>query len=197
HTLMTPFFNPGPNEHGPPRVFISAVGPLMTEVAGEVCDGLICHAFSTEKYLREVTLPRVEAGLAKSGRTMDDFEVIGPGFVVTGPDEEAMARAATGIRQQIAFYASTPAYRGVLEIHGWEGLQTDLNTMSKRGEWQAMGELIDDEMLDAFAVVAEPDSVAAGILDRYGDCVDRMTFYALGGEHGADFWAPIVADLAT
>jgi len=196
HTLMTPFFNPGPNECGPPKVFISAVGPLMSEVAGEVCDGIICHAFSTETYLREVTLPRIEAGLAKSGRTLDDFEVMGPGFVVTGPDEESMARAATGIRQQIAFYASTPAYLGVLEIHGWEGLHGDLNAMSKRGEWQAMGELIDDEMLDTFAVVAEPDKVAAGIRARYGDCVDRMTFYALGGDHGADFWTPIVADLA-
>lgn len=107
-----------------------------------------------------------------------------------------MARAATGIRQQIAFYASTPAYLGVLEIHGWEGLHGDLNAMSKRGEWQAMGDLIDDEMLDAFAVVAEPDKVAAEIRARYGDCVDRMMFYALGGDHGADFWMPIVADLA-
>ena len=84
----------------------------------------------------------------------------------------------------------------MLEIHGWEGLHGDLNAMSKRGEWQAMGELIDDEMLDTFAVVAEPDKVAAGIRARYGDCVDRMTFYALGGDHGADFWTPIVADLA-
>ena len=84
----------------------------------------------------------------------------------------------------------------MLEIHGWEGLHGDLNAMSKRGEWQAMGDLIDDEMLDAFAVVAEPDKVAAEIRARYGDCVDRMMFYALGGDHGADFWTPIVADLA-
>ncbi|MDP6975818.1 MAG: LLM class F420-dependent oxidoreductase [Acidimicrobiales bacterium] len=196
HTLMTPFFNPGPNACGPPRVFISAVGPLMSEVAGEVCDGIICHAFSTERYLREVTIPNIESGLAKAGRAMDDFEIMGPGFVVTGSTEEAMARAATGIRQQIAFYASTPAYKGVLELHGWEGLHDDLNAMSKRGEWKEMGDLIDDEMLDTFAVVAEPDRVADGIKARYGDCVDRMTFYALGGDHDADVWTSIVADLA-
>ena len=92
HTLMTPFFDPGPNECGPPKVFIAAVGPLMSEVAGEVCDGLICHAFSTERYLREVTIPAVERGLEKSGRTMDDFEIVGPGFVVTGTTQNTIAR---------------------------------------------------------------------------------------------------------
>ena len=166
HTLMTPFFDPGPNECGPPKVFIAAVGPLMSEVAGEVCDGLICHAFSTEQYLREVTIPAIERGLEKSGRTMNDFEIVGPGFVVTGSTEEAMAKAATGVRQQIAFYGSTPAYRPVLETHGWGDLQDDLNRMSKLGQWQEMGELIDDEVLDAFAVVGEQGAVATGFRDR-------------------------------
>ena len=197
HTLMTPFFDPGPNECGPPKVFIAAVGPLMSEVAGEVCDGLICHAFSTERYLREVTIPAVERGLEKSGRTMDDFEIVGPGFVVTGTTEEAMARAATGVRQQIAFYGSTPAYRPVLEIHGWGDLQDELNRMSKQGQWQEMGDLIDDEVLDTFAVVGEQGSVAAGFRDRYGDCVHRLSFYTQGGEGGAAFWEPIIDDLST
>ncbi len=197
HTLMTPFFDPGPNDCGPPKVFIAAVGPLMSEVAGEVCDGLICHAFSTERYLREVTIPAVERGLEKSGRTMDEFEIVGPGFVVTGTTEEAMARAATGVRQQIAFYGSTPAYRPVLELHGWGDLQDELNRMSKQGQWQEMGELIDDEVLETFAVVGEQDSVAAGFRDRYGDCVDRLSFYTHGGEGGAAFWEPIIADLST
>ncbi|MEC9394894.1 MAG: LLM class F420-dependent oxidoreductase [Actinomycetota bacterium] len=195
HTLMTPFFDPGPNACGPPKVFIAAVGPLMSEVAGEVCDGLICHAFSTERYLREVTIPAVERGLEKSGRTMDDFEIVGPGFVVTGATEEGMVRTATGIRQQIAFYGSTPAYRPVLDLHGWGDLQDDLNRMSKQGEWQAMGELIDDEVLSTFAVVGEQDRIAPGFLDRYGDCVDRLSFYGTAGE-GADFWEPIIADLS-
>ena len=196
HTLMTPFFDPGPNECGPPKVFIAAVGPLMSEVAGEVCDGLICHAFSTEQYLREVTIPAIERGLATSGRTMDDFEIVGPGFVVTGSTEEAMSRAATGVRQQIAFYGSTPAYRPVLDTHGWGDLQDELNRMSKRGQWQEMGELIDDDVLEAFAVVGEQDAVAAGFRDRYGDCVDRLSFYTQGGEGDAEFWEPIIADLS-
>ena len=197
HTLMTPFFDPGPNDCGPPKVFLAAVGPLMSEVAGEACDGLICHAFSTERYLREVTIPAVERGLEKSGRSLADFEFVGPSFVVTGETEEAMARAASGVRQQIAFYGSTPAYRPVLEVHGWGDLQADLNRMSKQGEWEAMGELIDDEILSTFAVVGEQDAIAQGFRDRYGDCIDRLSFYSTGSEAGPDFWEPIVADLAS
>ena len=126
---------------------------------------------------------------------MDDFEIVGPGFVVTGEDEEAMIRAAAGIRQQIAFYGSTPAYRGVLELHGWGDAQDELNRMSKEGAWQAMADLIDEEMLSTFAVVGEPDSVASEIAERYGDCVDRMTFYVLGGD--TEVWDGIAADLST
>src|SRR6476661_1643426 len=121
HTLMTPFFNPGPNAYGPPKVFLAGVGELMTEVAGEVADGFLCHAFTTEAYLREVTIPALERGLAKSNRTMDSLEISGPAFVVTGTNEEEMAGSIKGTREQIAFYGWTPAYRGVLEHHGWGG----------------------------------------------------------------------------
>jgi probable F420-dependent oxidoreductase len=178
HTLMTPFFNPGPNEFGSPRVFLAGVGELMTEVAGEVCDGFICHGFTTERYLREVTLPALERGRAKAGKTMDGFEITGPSFVVSGTTEEEMAAAAKGTRQQIAFYGSTPAYKGVLDLHGWGGLQEELNAMSKQGQWEAMGELIDDEMLHTFAVVGEPETIAPELLKRYGDCISRISFYA-------------------
>jgi probable F420-dependent oxidoreductase len=178
HTLMTPFFAPGPNPHGAPKVFLAGVGELMTEVAGEVCDGFICHGFTTERYLREVTLPALERGRAKAGKTMEGFEITGPSFVVTGTTEEEMASAAKGTRQQIAFYGSTPAYKGVLDMHGWGGLQEELNALSKQGKWAEMGELIDDEMLHTFAVVAEPESVAPELLKRYGDCVSRISFYA-------------------
>ncbi|HZQ86036.1 MAG TPA: LLM class F420-dependent oxidoreductase [Acidimicrobiales bacterium] len=177
HTLMTPFFNPGPNPFGPPKVFLAAVGDKMTEVAGEVCDGLLVHGFTTERYLREVTLPAVERGLAKAGRSRDDFEVSYPSFIVTGDTEEAMEKAAVGTRQQIAFYGSTPAYRPVLELHGWGDLQTELNGLSKQGEWVKMGELIDDEIMTTFAVVAEPDEVPKALVSRFGDAVDRISFY--------------------
>jgi len=177
HTLMTPFFNPGPNPFGPPKVFLAAVGDKMTEVAGEVCDGLLVHGFTTERYLREVTLPAVDRGLAKGGRSRADFEISYPSFVVTGDTDEAMEKAAIGTRQQIAFYGSTPAYRPVLELHGWGDLQTELNGLSKQGEWVKMGELIDDDVLHAFAVVAGPDDVPKALAGRFSDSVDRISFY--------------------
>jgi probable F420-dependent oxidoreductase len=194
HTLMTPFFDPGPNEHGAPKVFLAGVGALMTEVAGEVSDGFLCHGFTTESYLREVTVPALEKGLAKSGRTRTDLEISFPAFVVSGTTDDEMAAAAKGVREQIAFYGSTPAYRGVLEHHGWGDLQGELNALSKQGKWVEMGGLITDEILETFAVVAAPDSLAEGLLGRYGDVADRMSFYAPYKHDPASF-APVVAQL--
>ena len=194
HTLMTPFFNPGPNPHGSAKVFLAGVGELMTEVAGETCDGFLCHGFTTERYLREVTLPALDRGLARSGRTLADLEISGPAFVVTGANEEEMASSAVATRRQIAFYGSTPAYRGVLELHGWGELQTELNAMSKRGEWAAMGELIDDDMLDAFAVVAEPAQIGPALHGRFGDVVDRISFYA-PYQSDPETWLPVLESL--
>jgi probable F420-dependent oxidoreductase len=178
HTLMTPFFNPGPNPYGDPKVFLAAVGERMTEVAGEVADGLLAHAFTTEQYLREVTLPALERGLAKVGKTRADIEISCPVFIVTGTTEEDRVKADRGTREQLAFYGSTPAYRTVLEHHGWGDLQTDLNAMSKQGKWQEMGTLITDDMVETFAVVGEPEEIPKLVLARYGDVLDRVNFYA-------------------
>lgn len=179
HTLMTPFFNPGPNEWGAPRVFLAAVGEMMTEVAGEVCDGIIIHGFTTERYVREVTMPAIERGLAKAGRARADFQVSGPLFVVAGTNEQERAAAEAATKQQIAFYGSTPAYRGVLELHGWGDLQPELNALSKQGKWVEMGNLITPDILDAFAVVAdEPETIADQLAARYAGIVDRCSFYA-------------------
>jgi probable F420-dependent oxidoreductase len=178
HTLMTPFFNPGPNPYGTPTVQLAAVGPVMTEVAGEVADGIILHAFTTERYVREVTLPALERGWTTSGRTRRDFEISGPMFIVSGTDDEELERARKGTREQIAFYGSTPAYRPVLELHGWGDLQTELNRLSKQGDWVGMGELITDDILGTFAVIAEPEDVPKAMLARYGGLVDRVQFYA-------------------
>jgi probable F420-dependent oxidoreductase len=194
HTLMTPFFNPGPNPYGAPKVYLAAVGEKMTEVAGEVCDGILIHGFTTERYVREVTIPAIERGLAKAGRARGDFEVSGPLFVVTGTTDEEIEAAKTGTRQQIAFYGSTPAYRGVLDLHGWGDLQGELNKLSKQGKWVEMGGLIDDDILDAFAVVAEPEGVAAELKRRYAGIVDRLSFYAPYQSDPAR-WAAVVADL--
>ena len=192
HTLMTPFFDPGPNPYGNPKILLAAVGELMTEVAGEVGDGFLVHGFSTERYLREVSLPALERGAAKAGKTRADLTVSYPGFIVTGPDEQSMAKAAKGVREQIAFYGSTPAYRPVLELHGWGDLQSELNTLSKRGEWMQMGELIDDDILNAFAVVAPLDQVAAEVRSRFGDLVDRFSFYA-PYKVDPEMWKSVVA----
>jgi probable F420-dependent oxidoreductase len=194
HTLMTPFFDPGPNPAGQAKIFLAAVGELMTEVAGEVADGVLCHAFTTETYLREVTVPALERGLQASGRSLDDFEISGPAFVVTGTTEEEMAEADGNVRRQIAFYGSTPAYRPVLERHGWGDLQTELNGLSKQGKWQEMGELIDDEILNTFAIVGEPEEIAPKLSARYGDVVDRISFYA-PFRSDPDRWAKVMKAL--
>lgn len=178
HTLMSPFFNPGPNPHGAPKVYLAAVGELMTEVAGEVADGLLVHPFSTERYIREVTLPALERGLAKSGRESKDFPISFSGLVATGDTDEQFADATKRVRGQIAFYGSTPAYRGVLELHGWGDLQSELNTLSKTGEWEKMGELIDDDVLHTFSVVAAPNEVGAEVRRRLNDVISRFSIYA-------------------
>ena len=194
HTLMTPFFTPDNTEHGPPRVFLAAVGPLMTEVAGEVADGIIVHAFTTEKYLRETTLPALERGFAKAGKRRGDFEISYPCFVVTGRDDQEVERAKAQTRQQIAFYGSTPAYKPVLDSIGAGVMQPELNAMSKQGRWAEMAGLISDDMLGAFAIVAEPAKIAQAFKARYGDIVDR-TAAAYGGLP-KETRASIVAELA-
>jgi probable F420-dependent oxidoreductase len=194
HTLMTPFFNPGPNPHGDARVFLAGVGELMTQVAGEVADGFLCHGFTTRQYLDEVTLPNLAKGRAKAGKAMDGFQLAGPMFVVTGRDEAEMAEAAKGVKGQIAFYGSTPAYRPVLELHGWGDLQEELNRLSKEGRWAEMGDLIDDEMLATFAVVAPLDEVAGALKERWGDVLDRLSFYAPYDTDRAQ-WDGVIADL--
>jgi probable F420-dependent oxidoreductase len=194
HTLMTPFFNPGPNPYGPPRVFLAGVGEQMTELAGKAADGFMCHGFMTEQYLREVTLPALQRGRTITGLSMSGFQVSGLPFVVTGATAEEMAASAAAVRDTVAFYASTPAYRAVLDLHGWGDLQPELNAMSKAGRWAEMGLRIDDEVLDAFAIVAEPQDVAARIVERYGDLFTRLHLY-LKTPLAAETMGAIVAGL--
>ncbi|HKI73125.1 MAG TPA: TIGR03617 family F420-dependent LLM class oxidoreductase, partial [Pseudomonadales bacterium] len=175
HTLMTPAFTPENKEYGPPRVILAAVGPIMTRVAAEVADGLIIHPFSNEKYIREVTLPAVEEGLKRSGRSRADFEITYSPFIISGEDEKTFNANKLAARNRIAFYGSTPAYKEVLGVHGWGEMQNELNAMSKQGQWQEMGELITDEMLNTFGVMGEPDILVPEINKRYGDFTDRTS----------------------
>ena len=177
HTLMTPMFSPPPHPWGPPPVVLAAVGPRMTQVAAEIADGMIVHGFTTERYLREAAMPLIRDGLRASGRDRGQFTICYPGLVATGETDADLDTAIAAVRGQLAFYGATPAYRPVLDLHGWADLQTDLHELSKRGHWAEMTSLIDDTMLHSFAVVGEPDRIGPEIHRRFGDLIDRYTLY--------------------
>jgi probable F420-dependent oxidoreductase len=177
HTLMTPFFSPPAHEWGPPPVYLAGVGKLMTEVAGEMCDGFFFHAFTTPSYLREVTIPALLRGRETGGKdSLDGFAIAGPAFTCVGRTDEELDAAIRGAKEQIAFYASTPAYRGVLEHHGWGDLQPELTRMSKEGKWKDMGDVIGDDVVRAFAAVGDVPTVARELRERW-DCATRLSFY--------------------
>jgi probable F420-dependent oxidoreductase len=173
HTLMTPMFDQGPSGVGTPRIFVAAVGPAMTAVAGEVADGLLVHGFTTASYFREVTLAHLQRGLDRAGRSRTDVEISVPFFTVTGRDDAEIEQRLRAARAQLAFYGSTPAYRPVLEHHGWGELGDELNRLSKLGEWATMGEAIPREVVEEFAVVGPPEAVGPELERRFGGLVDR------------------------
>jgi probable F420-dependent oxidoreductase len=176
-------------------VHLAAVGPAMTRLAGEVADGLLVHGFTTERYLRERTLPALEEGLAAAGRTREQVTLSLPGLVVSGRTDAERAAAAAAVKATIAFYGSTPAYRPVLELHGWEALADELHGLSisrREDKWTAMRDLVDDEVLGTFAVVADPDDVGPRVLERYTGLIDRFSVYA-SYPAPLDRWDPLVA----
>lgn len=175
HTLMSPIFSPPSNSYGTPPVFIAGVGPMMTEVAGEVGDGYFLHPFNTTHALRTLSLPAVQRGLDKAGRQRADFSISAQVITATGLTEEHHRQAVDSARSQIAFYASTPAYLPVLECHGWEGLHTEAQRLVKEGRWADMAALVDDELLNTFAVVGAPAEVGRLIAERYSGLVDRVS----------------------
>ncbi len=177
HTLMPPTFNPGPHPEGLPPIALGALGPQMVRLAAEIADGLLVMPFNTAAHLRTRTLPAVADGLARAGRAREELTVTGEVIVATGRDEAELEVARTGARWLLAFYASTPAYRPVLEVHGWEDLQPELNRLSKAGRWAEMPGLVDDTVLATVAVVGTPAEAAAEIVERFGGLVDRVAFY--------------------
>ena len=181
-TLMTPFFSPGPGEFPPPPVFAAAVNAYNCQVAGEVADGLMLHSLTSPEYIREVVRPALARGAERSGRDPDAVKVTGGGFLITGPNRASLLAARAEVRQRIAFYASTRTYHSVLAAHGFEEVGQRLHEMSVRGEWAEMGELVSDEMLDAFAVSGEYDEVAGEFARKYGGLLDEASF-TLYSEH--------------
>jgi probable F420-dependent oxidoreductase len=174
HTLMTPMFDPGPNPHGPPPVWLAGLGPRMTENAATVADGLLVHPFHSERFVREHVTPAVTAGLAASGRESGTFTVSATPIVCTGGTDEELERARVSVRGLLGFYGSTPAYRVTLDAHGWGDLQTELNSLTKEGRWDELPRVLPDEVVETIAVCCSPDEVASRLLDRYGDSVDRV-----------------------
>ena len=179
-TLMTPFFDPGPIAHPEVPVHIAGVGPRMSRLAGEMCDGYHVHPFHTVRYLREVTLPAMRDGAGAAGRSLDRVELASSVMVVTGRDESQIEEARKGIRQQIAFYASTPAYRRVLDVHGWD-FGPALAALARTGRWERMADLIPDEVVAEVAVEAPVDRLGSAIRARYEGLVDRVGCSSAGG----------------
>ncbi|MCW2664444.1 MAG: hypothetical protein JWP83_5596 [Mycobacterium sp.] len=174
HKIMTPMFTPEPQPYSAPKVFLAAVGEAMTEVCGEVADGHLGHPMVSKRYITEVSTPALVRGLQRAGRERDDVELSAEVLVATGENDAELQTAAAAVRKQIAFYGSTPAYRKVLELHGWGDLHEELNRLSKQGEWDAMGSLIDDEMLATFAVVGPVDEIGTALKSRCAGVVDRV-----------------------
>jgi probable F420-dependent oxidoreductase len=194
HTLMIPAFDPGPNPFGPPPIFTGGFGPRMTAVAGEVADGFFAHPFSTRKSLLERTLPALERGLARSGRRRDELEIICATLVVTADREEDFERARRAARKQLAFYGSTPAYRPTLECHGWGDLHSELNRLSKAGRWDDMAGLIEDDVLEAIAVVGPRSEIADKLRSRLAGIADGVSL-THNRAPDPEQWADVVADL--
>jgi len=177
HRLMTPMFNPGPNPHGVPPIFVGALGPRLTRAVAEHADGLLVMPFTSDAFVRESILPRVDAGLAASGRRREDFAVVPEIIVATGRTEEEFETSVAATRRLLSFYGSTPAYRPVLELHGYGDLQTELNLLSKQGRWAEMAGLVDDRLLELIAAHGSPRDVAATIRARAHGIADDVAVY--------------------
>jgi probable F420-dependent oxidoreductase len=197
-SLMSPFFDPGPINHPEVPVFIAAVGPYLARLAGEVCDGLHVHPLHTVRYLDEVTRPAVAEGAAAAGRDPSGVHLAAAVFVATGRTEEQIHNAREAARKQIAFYASTPAYRPILDLHGWE-IGPRLSALARRGLWDEMTGLVDDEIVDEVAVTGRSSVIGRLLRERYQDRLQRIAFYGAGpgmtpGLDDED-WAAIITEI--
>ena len=193
HTLMTPTFTPRDNPYGPPPIYVGALGPRLTKATAQHADGLLVMPFGNKKFLHEVTMAAVDDGLAAGGRTRADLAIV-PEIIVSVSSDTNPDHTAT--RQLLAFYGSTPAYRPVLDIHGWGDLQPELNALSKQGRWSEMGALIDDDVLHTIAACGTPAQVAAHIRDRVDGISDRICIYQPGPIE-TELLAQIVDELRT
>jgi probable F420-dependent oxidoreductase len=194
HTLMPPLFNPGPHPYPDPPILLAGVGERMTEVAGEVADGLLAHIIGTRRYLREVTIPVLAKARQRAGKSLAGFEIHLTPIVVTGRTEEEFQTAVADAKEHLGFYASIPSYGAVLEMHGLTGLRDELYRLGAEGRADQFGSVIDDSVLDIFAVVGEPAAVARKLHDRFGDIATSLSFYQLSAST-PEYWAPLLGEL--
>ena len=194
-SLMTPFFDPGPIQWPHVPIYIAGVNPYMCRLAGEVCDGLQVHPFHSIEYIDEVVIPNVRRGLAKAGRPDGACKLATSAFVAMGRNDAEIAKAKNLARQQIAFYASTPAYQVILDTHGWGDVSPRLNEKARAGDWTGMAALITDEMLAEYAIAGTYDEVPELVKRKYAGRIDRLSFYALPGAGGSDpaAWSRLMA----
>ncbi len=176
-SLMTPFFNPGPISDPHIPIYIAGVNEGLARLAGELCEGFHVHPFHTVKYLNELVRPQVAAGAAKAGRAATDIQLVSSVFLITGPDEQTRAGLRSMARDQVAFYASTPSYRVVLECHGWQDIGEQLSRLAAAKRWGEMSALVSDEMLAAFAIEAPLDRIGEALRERYAGVLDRVCAY--------------------
>lgn len=197
HTLMAPFFNPGKIDHPNIPVYIAGVNERLAQLAGELCDGFHAHPLNSAKYLREHLRPHIAEGARRAGRDPAACVVAGSPLVITGPDHASTERMRGFVRQQIAFYGSTPTYRPVLECHGWGEIGERLSQLAAQQRWADMPGLVSDEMLAAFAVEAAPGDLGAALRQRYDGLLDRISLYMpfVPGQMD-DFWRRLVRDVS-
>jgi probable F420-dependent oxidoreductase len=193
HTLMTPFFNPGPIEQPEIPVYIAGVNTRLARLAGEICDGFHVHPFHSPEYVQQTVRPAIAEGAEEANRDAEQVVLATTAFVIAGENEKEAAEQRESVRAQISFYASTPTYRTVLEAHGWEEVGERLGKMAREKKWREMPALVTDEMLAAFAVEAAPDEIGAALKERYEGLIDRVALYLpfAAGERD-EFWRAVV-----
>ena len=197
HTLMTPFFNPGPIEHPEIPIYVAGVNTRLARLAGELCDGFHIHPFHTPEYVRQIVKPAIKEGAERENRSPEDIKLATSVFVITGETEEEVEEQREKMRAQTAFYASTPSYRVVLEVHGWEEVGEELGKLARDKKWDEMPNLITDEMLRTFAVETALDEVGSALRERYEGLMDRVALYIpfVPGEKD-DFWQTTIASVS-
>jgi len=174
--LTVPLFNPGPIAHPRIPIQLAAVNSFMSQVVGEVADGLRAHPVCTPSYIEKVMLPAVRTGAAKTGRSLADFQVCMKPLVAAAANEEELSAKIRDVRARVSFYASTPQYRAAFDHHGLGDLADRLKLLSRAQRWEEMPQHITDDILETFVTVGTYDTIAGKLSDRYGSVVTHCEF---------------------